>query len=460
MTPRLRRLLGAQADRVLGTAPVDRRVRTGTAGSFVLQVSSAGLGFLVSLALARWLGVRGFGVYSYVVVLVGFLSIPAVMGLDNLVVRFGSAARATQSWGEFRGLVRWSNVLGLCLSLLIAGIAVLVVWLRRPYMNPQAVAVFWLGVATLPLIVLIRLRQFTLRAVGRVVVGQVPEQILSPALMLAGITAVELLRPALTVELAMAVNVCALLVCFGVGAHLLRRSTPPGLKAARSTYEHRLWIRSAGMLFLVNAAQATTGRSDVLILGALKGASAVGVYGVAVRVAGVISLLQMASTTALAPEFAALHARGNREEIQRVARRSARLVSAGGLAVVIVCALFGRQILSIFGPAFALGAPSLVVLALGNLASVVVGPVGSVMLMTGHAGQAATSIAVSAGLNIALDFALIPPFGVQGAAVASSLGTIAWNLLMLRFALRLLGISSAAIGPRGSLPAPGPTPAG
>jgi O-antigen/teichoic acid export membrane protein len=48
-------------------------------------------------------------------------------------------------------------------------------------------------------------------------------------------------------------------------------------------------------------------------------------------------------------------------------------------------------------------------------------------------------------LSIALNLLLIPRFGAEGAAVASSSATVAWNLLMLVYVRRTMGIDASAL---------------
>jgi O-antigen/teichoic acid export membrane protein len=44
-------------------------------------------------------------------------------------------------------------------------------------------------------------------------------------------------------------------------------------------------------------------------------------------------------------------------------------------------------------------------------------------------------------LNVLLSLALIPPFGLIGAAIATAFSTIAWNLAALVFVRRKLGVN-------------------
>ncbi len=79
------------------------KAAAGTAG---LKVAFTGIGFLVSIALARGLGPGGYGVYSYVMALVALLVIPSELGMPALMTREVAVTNARKDWGHMRGLIR------------------------------------------------------------------------------------------------------------------------------------------------------------------------------------------------------------------------------------------------------------------------------------------------------------------------------------------------------------------
>jgi O-antigen/teichoic acid export membrane protein len=65
--------------------------------------------------------------------------------------------------------------------------------------------------------------------------------------------------------------------------------------------------------------------------------------------------------------------------------------------------------------------------------------------LTGRERQGLVIFAVALVLSIALNLLLIPGFGAVGAAIASSSATAAWNLAMLVYVRRTLGIDASAL---------------
>ena len=74
------------------------------------------------------------------------------------------------------------------------------------------------------------------------------------------------------------------------------------------------------------------------------------------------------------------------------------------------------------------------------------------MTMTGHQNRAAVHFGSAAALNIGLNVLLVPPFGAMGAAVATAVSMVAWNLAMLTFVVRRLRLNSTVLPLRLTVP--------
>jgi O-antigen/teichoic acid export membrane protein len=196
---------------------------------------------------------------------------------------------------------------------------------------------------------------------------------------------------------------------------------------------------------LISGMHVINHRTDTLMLGAMNGVEAVGIYTVASRGAQLILLIQIAVNAALAPTIAGLYAAGKMRRLQSVITKSARGVLLISMLIAIALILFGNQFLTLFGPEFILGYSSLAILAGGCVVNAATGAVGLVLMMTRHERDAAVGVGSGVALNVVLNALLIPQWGAEGAATASSLSMIARNLLMVLLVYRRLGIHSTAI---------------
>jgi O-antigen/teichoic acid export membrane protein len=108
----------------------------------------------------------------------------------------------------------------------------------------------------------------------------------------------------------------------------------------------------------------------------------------------------------------------------------------------------GQPLLWLFGKEFITGYPVMFILALGFLAHASVGPVEFVLNMLGEQNRCAFVLFAAAGLNLVLNFILIPHFGLMGAAIATAGSSAMAALLMACIAKRYLKLDLFIAWPR------------
>ena len=419
----------------------------GTSGTFALKVASAGFNFIISLLLARLLGVAGFGAYSFALAWVGLLNIPSILGFDRLLIREVAVHRTRAEWGLMKGLLLRTSQLVLLASCTVALIAAGVAWLLSGGLEPRMLHAFWVAMILLPLTSLSLLRQAALRGLYRVVSGLTPELLIRPALFIVLIGGAYLVFDGgLSASWAVGINAIALLVAFLAGAAMLRRNLPGVVKSERPVYATRLWLGSALPLIFVSGAQVISTRADIVMLGIIRGAEEAGIYTVATRGADLIAFVLLAVNAAFGPVVAGLYAAGDLGRLQRVVTKSTRFIFLASLPLAISFIVFGWWFMLIFGEEFTRGATALAILSAGQLISAAVGTVGVLLVMTNHERSAAVGVGIGAGVNVGLNAVLIPTFGLEGAAVATMSSLVVSNLIIAMLVYKKLGIYPGVLG--------------
>src|SRR6476619_510874 len=74
--------------------------------ALLVQMTGVGAGYLLHVALARWMGAASYGSYSYGMAWIGLLSMAAALGLPVCSVRFLSQYHATDQPALLRGTIR------------------------------------------------------------------------------------------------------------------------------------------------------------------------------------------------------------------------------------------------------------------------------------------------------------------------------------------------------------------
>jgi O-antigen/teichoic acid export membrane protein len=414
----------------------------GAAGTIVLQAGSYGMGFVISVILARHLSTSGYGLYAFASAWVGLLTVPAVLGLDRFVVRGLARYEVEQRWALAHGLLRRANEISLLASTLIAGAGCLV---AVTCLSPELRTPFCVAMALIPITSLTLIRQAAMQAMGRVVSGQLPEYLIRPVLILVGVAVLGLVGGgALTATTALLSAVAGTGVACAVGAVRLRHVTPSALRYAPPQYLTREWLRSSLRMMLIGGIWLANAYTGIVVVGTIAGRSAAGVFSVVDKGAALIAMALVATNMPLAPAIARLAAIGDAESLQRTVERVARLGFVVSIPVCAAFAIFPGVYLSLFGSGFQDGTTAMRILALGQVFNAAAGPCGNVLIMSGHERSALLGMSAGLLLNLVLAVILVPPLGVTGGAIAFAISLIVWNALFVLAARRHVGINATA----------------
>ncbi|WP_440995864.1 flippase [Arhodomonas sp. SL1] len=418
------------------------------ASSFALRALNAALAFGLTVLLARSLGPSGYGIYAYAMALVMLLNMPGAGGLPILILRETAAARARERWDLLQGIRRWAFGGALALGVSVAMISILGVWLLGARLDAVERTSVALAVVAVPMIILANLYGATMRGLHHVILGQLPEYVIRPALLFLAIAALLVVAPqAMRPDTAVALHAGAAALALWAAVVLFRRVSPPLPKQAAPHYESRRWLASTLPLTLVSAMHIVHQYTDLIMLGWFRPSDEVGLYRVISQAAMSVSFGLMAVNLVVAPRFSHSHARGDLATLQRTATRAARLVMVLTLPIVAAFLIIAETVIVlVFGEDYSGGGPALILLALGQFGNAAFGSVALLLNMTGHEGDTARGLAVGVVANVALNLALIPPFGINGAAAASALTLVLWNVLLWRAVRHRLGVDTTALG--------------
>ena len=407
--------------------------------AFVIRAIGIGIAFGVQVLVARVIGSAQYGIYVVVVSWLGILALFGTMGLDTVVTRFVAAYQARKEWNSLRGVLCLANRLSLAASLLTATVASFLVWLLCD--NPNLRYAFWIGCASLPVLVLISIRRAALQALKYIVQAILPEAIIHPLTFGLLVCLAVLILPApLAAPQVMALSLVSALSILGITTWWLCQRMPGPARSVKPKFRTSEWVTVAFPLFFISGMLIILSRTDIVMIGAITGTEAAGFYSVAARIAELVVFSLNAVNTIAAPIISQLYSTSQHSELQRIVSLAAKGVFLTVVPVAIIIVLFGKMILGLFGPKFIIAYVPLLILLSGQILNALTGPVGSLMTMTGYERQAAWIIGTGAGTNIALNAVLIPIWGIIGAAIATAFTTVLWNVAMLIFVRRRIGI--------------------
>lgn len=203
-------------------------------------------------------------------------------------------------------------------------------------------------------------------------------------------------------------------------------------------------LRKSGSATVSRLLRALIVTFGVVLLGMIGSARDVGLYSAAYRVCMFVTMIAVATHVAFLPGLARASLEGP-ERVSVVLTRSILLTSAAILPLVAGGLVLAEPLLSlVFGNEYAAAAPAfrLLLLSIGVLA--LHGTAHNVFVGLHRTGTEAVMFGAAAALNIALNLALIPAYGLVGAASA----TLAAEAVILAGSLLIL--SRMQMAPRAS----------
>jgi len=180
---------------------------------------------------------------------------------------------------------------------------------------------------------------------------------------------------------------------------------------------------------LVQAGQMIMGQLDIVMLTYFKDLSAVAIYNVVLPSAMALTFLGKSLHAVMFPMMSEMWAKKEKDNIKNALALTNRYVLMISLPIILTVLIFPTFLLQVFfGSDFVGGALALQILAVGvfflNLSLVY----QSSMAGTNKMKFVTTSILIASIANIILNFFLIPPYGLTGAALAT---TISYFILLL-----------------------------
>jgi O-antigen/teichoic acid export membrane protein len=408
--------------------------------AFLIRVASAGIMYVSQVLLARWMGRFEFGIYVYVWAWVGFLGMLTPLGVAYSAQRFIPEYRTRGDLGGLRGFLTGSRILcfvfGVGAAIAMAGI-VLALGQR---ISAYFVLPFLLASLTLPIFTVSAMQDSTARSFDWIDIALVPGFIIHPVTVLTATSTLYFLGSPVTAALVLAVACMGFWAVVLVQFILLNRRLTESVEPGARRYEPLHWLRTALPLFIVDGFFLMLTYVDTLVLQVFVGPADVAVYYAATKTLALVNFIYYAVSAACAHRFSEYHVGGETEKLRQFLADAIRWTFWPSLALAVVLLVLGKPILTMFGPGFAEGYPLICIMTVGLLARSAVGPAERLLNMLGQQKICAAIYGCAFAVNLALCIALVPRFGLFGAASATATAVVVESILLFVVAKRRLGL--------------------
>lgn len=411
-----------------------QRIAKNTAAMLIAQVLSSVVGFFSGMFMARYLGAENYGVLSFALAFAGMFSILVDLGVCTLATR--EIARDKSLTAKY--LINLSVIKAIAVAATFALIALTINLMDYPQ---QTVTVVYLAGLALVFAAFSQIFNSVFIAYERMEYQSLGFFLYGVA-MLVGVV--------LTIRFNLGVINFAALWCFANAVVLLYCFAVYRLKFAKPRAENvtaeagidwsfsKSLVKAALPLILASVFGVIAYRIDMVMLSAMKGDAAVGLYSAAYRLVEALGFIPLAFTTALFPVLSRLHI-SSQDSLKFAYQKSFKYLLLVVLPIAVATTLVAdRVILGIYSSGFSGSEVALRILVwaapftfLNLLLATTVISINRQDLITRVAG-------LSMVLNVIGNLLLIPKYGYAGASIATVVTGALACALYLYFVSRLV----------------------
>jgi len=412
-------------------------------GSIIASSANKAAKALSVFLLARLLGAKEFGLYTWVLSVIIVLSIPIQLGIPDLLVRFVSKYDEQGENEKKKGVLRGAMIVGMINSML--AMVLIAATIKSGYigLGSESSHVLLLGCVLLPLIVLKRAVCSYLKGVGYVtysttVKDVVPYIVIALLMLVIWMTNVY----SITAEIIIKVHYIAVFSAICLGSVLIHNLSWKQMRLKSYEYEWKRWMNSAKSFVVVRGTQVVNSKADVVLLGSLASSSTVGIYTIALKLSELGRFGLLAINNAISPYISKYYEQSKSELIQSSVQKAALggIIFAAPIGMVTI--IYGEELIHLlFGNGYAEAYWPLVILVVGTLFSISSGPVVPILKMTDNEGFLSKSILLSAVINVSLNSVLIIHYGAIGASVATLVTYVVWNLILVTYSMYIIRVN-------------------
>ena len=417
--------------------------------SFIFRIGGLIMGYILTLLIAKLFGAEGLGEYVLAVTVLRLFVLIAKLGFDTTSIRFLASFVIQKKWDSihfFRRkvifiLIITSIISSICMYLFSEDLGLL---LSLDYKYIRLNSFF-----VLPM-VFFMLHYQSLRGLKRI--GDF-SFFYRMSQSLFSIIAIVVLYQFIADD---AIPIYAYLISLLIVSALsfvsfqyhYERKKRGEISAELKILNYSTLFKISIPLMFAQSVQFIMAWTDKLMLGVMTTSQEVGIYHTAFKLSMFAAIALMSVNSITSPKIAELYAKNDLNQVKNVAQSSTKIIFWLTLPLLVLFFTFPTFFLGLFGSEFKLGVTAFLILSVGRLVSSFSGSVGNILQMTNNQNYFAGVLFLGAIINIVLNLVLIPSSsplaqygysGINGAAIASMMSLIFWNISMVLIVKKKLG---------------------
>jgi O-antigen/teichoic acid export membrane protein len=397
---------------------------------FIAKITFQFIGFFSSIVLARVLGSALLGNYQLGITTVKILARFTIIGFDKSLVRYIPILNL-QDLGKTKRLLHSNALVVLSLSIVLGTLLYFFAPMvaLRIFHSEEMIAVLRKFAFYLPFTSILGFCIGVVRGLKRADMEAYISNFLNPSTFILLLLVVILIDGSLNEVISARIAASGISVL--VVIIFLRRKYAKIFKSKSKAFDYKGYVAYTIPAFFIGLLYVLMTEVDVLMLGYFLESSQVGIYSVVVNLAGILIFGLQSVGTIFSPNIAELCELKDFTNLEKLLKVLTKWIFYVSLLIYSIIVIFRVEFLSIFGPAFIAGATALIILAFGQLVNAFSGSTGNVLLMSGKQNWELMNSTLIVIFNIILNAILIPKYGINGAAIATSSSIAIVNLIKL-----------------------------
>ncbi len=387
--------------------------------TFVGNVVNGVLGFAIVMLMTRFVSPSVYGLFVLATSVILFAQVFANLGLPLAIDYFVPQYLADDEYGKAKGVIVQVTMTVLATSTAVAiALAVAASTIGRFFGEPSLAIALVILSFTVPMLAIYNvlltsyysIKKLQYRVVMRDLVRPIVRFLATAAFLLAGLGLLALIGG----------YVVGLLVAITVGAVLFTYRAWRIVAAETDLVAAGPLVRYSVPLAMTSVVYVLMGHVDYFVLGFFLDADDVGIYRVGYMLGSALLII----FNSLAPVFKPLIAERKEDTVlvERRFRIAARWIAGFTLPIAIVLSLGASSFLAtLYTPQYAAANAVVATLCVAFLFNVTFGgPDGTLLQGMGYPRLVFLNTSVLFGANFLVSIALVPTFGIEGAAIGSA----------------------------------------
>lgn len=401
----------------------------GSSVTLVFRILGLFLGYIFTLMITRWYGAHTMGLYTLSITVLNIFVIIGVFGFDYSLVKFVADFNVNNKFDLIKKIYYQSLTISIPLGLLLSLILFFNAsfFAKTIFKNEELIIFFQIvSLGILPLI-LLKINSAMFRGLKKIKVFSFFELVFIFLLSVIFLSIFYYFN--FKNEVVIFTQIIAIYVAMIISYVFLKK-----LFVKEKIYnrlDYKKLLNTSYPMLLTSSFGLLMSWTDVIMLGIMKSEVEVGIYSVVLKLATLTNITLIAINSIAAPKFSELYSQNDMKNLKKLVQNSTKIMFYSTLPIILILIIFPNLILSMFGEEFVVATTALWILIFGQFINVISGSVGNLLKMTGNEKIFQYIIFVSLVINIILNYYLISEMGINGAAIATSISLVFWNVLSI-----------------------------